>query len=68
MIVDGIQFSEYEVEAVKLDLRTCKLRVDVVFHKNNRSVVRRKKFNVETDCNVDINEVIKNLKLDESIC
>lgn len=65
MIIDGINFDEYEVESVKLDLRTCKLELEVIYHKDKRKVVRRKIYTIQTDCNVDINKAIENLKLDE---
>lgn len=65
MIIDGINFDEYEVESVKLDLKTCKLELEVIYHKDKRKVVRRKIYTIQTDCNVDINKAIENLKLDE---
>lgn len=65
MIIDGINFDEYEVESVKLDLRTCKLDVEVIYHKDKRKVLRKKIYTIQTDCNVDINKAIENLKLDE---
>ena len=65
MIIDGINFDEYEVESVKLDLRTCKLELEVIYHKDKRKVIRRKIYTIQTDCNVDINKAIENLNLDE---
>lgn len=61
MIVDGIDFTEYDLKSVKLDLETCNCEFEVIFHKDKRRVVRKKIYKVETDCNVDINEEIKKL-------
>lgn len=65
MIIDGINFDEYEVSSVKLDLRTCKLEIEVIYHKDKRRVTRVKIYTIQTDCNVDINKAIENLNLDE---
>lgn len=62
MFIDGIEFNQYDVKSVKLDLDTCICEFEVVFHKDKRRVVRRKIYRVETNCNVDINEVINNLE------
>lgn len=62
MLIDGIEFNEYQVKSVKLDLDTCLCEFEVIFHNNNKKVVRKKIYRVETDCNVDINETIKELE------
>jgi len=57
--VGDIAFDEYYVKSVELELDTCDLTIKVIFHKDN--IEREKHYKVQTDCNVDINELIKNL-------
>ena len=61
MIIDGIDFTEYDLKSVKMDLETCNCEFEVIFHKDKKRVVRKKIYKVETDCNVDINEEIQKL-------
>ena len=57
--VGDIAFDEYYVKSVELELDTCDLIIKVIFHKDK--IEREKHYKIETDCNVDINELIKNL-------
>lgn len=57
--IDDIAFDEYYVKSVELELDTCDLIIKVIFHKDK--IEREKHYKIETDCNVDINELIKNL-------
>ena len=57
--IGDIAFDEYYVKSVELELDTCDLIIKVIFHKDK--IEREKHYKIETDCNVDINELIKNL-------
>jgi hypothetical protein len=57
--IGDIAFDEYYVKSVELELDTCDLIIKVIFHKDK--IEREKHYRIETDCNVDINELIKNL-------
>lgn len=57
--IGDIAFDEYYVKNVELELDTCDLIIKVIFHKDK--IEREKHYKIETDCNVDINELIKNL-------
>jgi hypothetical protein len=61
-LIDGIAFDEYYVESVELNLITCVLILKVIFHKDIKRIKTEKKYTFPTDCNVDINEYIKNLE------
>jgi len=57
--IGDIAFDEYYVKSVELELDTCDLTIKVIFYKDK--IEREKHYKVQTDCNVDINELIKNL-------
>ena len=57
--IGDIAFDEYYVKSVELELDTCDLIIKVIFHKDK--IEREKHYKIKTDCNVDINELIKNL-------
>jgi hypothetical protein len=57
--IGDIAFDKYYVKSVELELDTCDLILKVIFHKDK--IEREKHYKIETDCNVDINELIKNL-------
>jgi hypothetical protein len=57
--VGDIAFDEYYVKSVELELDTCELIIKVIFHKDK--IEREKHYKVQTDCNVNIDELIKNL-------
>lgn len=59
--IGDIAFDEYYVKSVELELDTCDLIVKVIFHKDGKRIEREKHYSYKTDCNVDINELIKNL-------
>ena len=61
-LVDGIAFDEYYVESVNLNLITCVLILNVVYHKDKKRITRLKEFIFPTDCNVDINEYINKVE------
>jgi len=57
--IGDIAFDEYYVKSVELELDTCELIIKVIFHKD--TIEREKHYKIESNCNVDINELIKNL-------
>jgi hypothetical protein len=62
MFIDGIEFDEYKIKSVKLDLETCLITFEVIWSKDKNRVVRIKEYTFDTDCNVDVNEYIKKLE------
>lgn len=60
--IGGIAFDEYYVKSVELELDTCDLIIKVIFHKDNKRIEREKHYLYQTDCDVNINEVIKDLE------
>ena len=61
-VVDGIAFDEYYVESVTLNLSTCVITLDVIYHKDQKRITRTKQFIFPTTCDVDINEYIKKVE------
>jgi hypothetical protein len=61
MIIDGIEFDRYEVESVSLNLNSCKLTLKFIFIKGKKDVVRVKEFEHNTNCDVNINQVINEI-------
>jgi hypothetical protein len=59
--IGGIAFNEYYIKSVELELETCDLTIKVIFHKDKKRIEREKHYIIKTDCNVDINELIRNL-------
>jgi hypothetical protein len=60
--IEDIAFDEYHVESVEMDLETCDVYLRVLFSKEDKRIQRRKLFRFETDCNVDVNKLIQDLK------
>lgn len=61
MFVDGLEYDRYKVESVILHLETCNITLKVVFIKGKNDVVKVKDFTFSTDCDVNINQYIKQL-------
>ncbi len=61
MIIDGTEYDKYEVESVTLHLKTCKLTLKLIFIKGKNEVVKVKEYTFETDCDININQYIKQL-------
>jgi hypothetical protein len=57
--VGDIAFDEYYLKSVELELDTCDVIIKVIFHKDK--IEREKHYKIQTDCNVNIDELIKNL-------
>jgi hypothetical protein len=60
--IDDIAFDEYSVQSVEMDLQSCDVHLRVLFSKEDKRIERRKSFRFETDCNVDVNKLIEELK------
>jgi uncharacterized membrane protein (UPF0127 family) len=60
--IDGVDFDNFKVTKVTLNLENCRMTLDVVFIKGENRVVRIKEFSTETNCDVDINQEIEKLK------
>jgi len=60
--VEDIAFDEYHVESIEMDLESCDVYLRVLFSKEDKRIERRKSFRFETDCNVDVNKLIEELK------
>ena len=58
-LIEGIAFDSYDIESVKLNLFTCVLTLNVIYHTDNKKITRLKEFIFPTTCDVDINEYIK---------
>jgi hypothetical protein len=61
-VVDGIAFDEYYVESVTLNLISCVITLNVIYHKDQKRITRTKQFIFPTTCDVDINEYIKKVE------
>ena len=61
-VVDGIAFDEYYVESVTLNLISCVITLNVIYHKDQKRITRLKQFIFPTTCDVDINEYIKKVE------
>ena len=61
-VVDGIAFDEYYVESVTLNLISCVITLNVIYHKDQKRITRLKEFIFPTTCDVDINEYIKKVE------
>jgi hypothetical protein len=61
-LVDGIAFDEYYVESVLLNLISCVITLNVIYHKDQKRITRLKQFIFPTTCDVDINEYIKKVE------
>lgn len=61
MVIDGLEYDRYKVESVILHLETCNITLKVVFIKGKNDVVKVKDYVFSTDCDVNINQYIKDL-------
>ena len=61
-LIEGIAFDGYDIESVNLNLRTCVLTLEVIYHRDNKRLTRAKQFTFPTTCDVDINEYINKVE------
>lgn len=60
--INDIAFDEYKVKSVELELETCDLTVKVEFTKDNDRITQEKHYVFNTNCDVNINQIIEELK------
>ena len=60
--IEGVAFEDYSIESVKLNLITCVLTVNVIYHKDRKRITKLQEFEFPTTCNVDINEYTKKVE------
>jgi predicted nucleotidyltransferase len=60
--INDIAFDEYKVKSVELELETCDLTLKVEFTKDNDRITQEKHYVFNTNCDVNINQIIEKLK------
>ena len=60
--INDIAFDEYKVMSVELELDSCDLIMKVKFTKDNERITQEKSYRFETNCDVNINKLIEELK------
>lgn len=61
--INDIAFDEYKVLSVELELETCDLIMKVKFTKDNDRITQMKEYRFNTNCDVNINKLIEELKV-----
>jgi hypothetical protein len=61
--INDIAFDEYKVVSVELELETCDLIMKVKFTKDNDRITQMKEYRFNTNCDVNINKLIEELKV-----
>ena len=64
MTIDGIDFDEFKIQTITMDLDSCSITFKVIFHKDKKRITRVKEYLYESECYVDVNEKIKKLEED----
>jgi len=60
--INDIAFDEYKVISVELELDSCDLIMKVKFTKDDDRITREKSYRFKTNCDVNINKLIEELK------
>ena len=60
--IQDIAFDKYYLKSVELELETCDVLLKVIFHKEDKKIEREKIYRISSDCNVEINDIIKELE------
>ena len=60
--VNDIAFDEYKVVSVELELDSCDLIMKVKFTKDDDRITKEKSYRFKTNCDVNINKLIEELK------
>lgn len=60
--IQDIAFDKYYLKSVELELETCDVSLKVVFHKEDKKIEREKIYKISSNCNVEINDIIKELE------
>ena len=60
--INDIAFDEYKVISVELELDSCDLIMKVRFTKDDDRITKEKSYIFKTNCDVNINKLIEELK------
>jgi|LakMenEpi03Aug12_release.lakeMendotaPanAssembly.Ray.scaffolds.fasta_scaffold436835_2 hypothetical protein len=60
--INDIAFDEYKVVSVELELDSCDLIMKVKFTKDDDRITKEKSYRFKTNCDVNINKLIEELK------
>ena len=60
--INDIAFDEYKVISVELELDSCDLIMKVRFTKDDDRITKEKSYRFKTNCDVNINKLIDELK------
>ena len=60
--INDIAFDEYKVVSVELELDSCDLIMKVEFTKDDDRITKEKSYRFKTNCDVNINKLIEELK------
>ena len=60
--INDIAFDEYKVISVELELDSCDLIMKVRFTKDDDRITKEKSYRFKTNCDVNINKLIEELK------
>ena len=60
--INDIAFDEYKVMSVELELDSCDLLMKVRFTKDDNRITKEKTYRFKTNCDVNINKLIEELK------
>jgi hypothetical protein len=60
--IDGIVFDDYKVQSVEMDLTSCITTLKVQFRRDNKRITKQKEYTFLTDCDVNVNKLIEELK------
>jgi hypothetical protein len=60
--IQDIAFDKYYLKSVELELESCDVLLKVIFHKDDKKIERQKTYRISSDCNVEINDIIKELE------
>lgn len=61
--IQDIAFNNYYLKSVELELESCDVLLKVIFHKDDKKIEREKTYRISSDCNVEINDIIKELEV-----
>jgi hypothetical protein len=61
--IQDIAFDKYYLKSVELELESCDVLLKVIFYKDDKKIEREKIYRISSDCNVEINDIIKELEV-----
>ena len=60
--IDGVVFDDYKIQSVEMDLTSCITTLRVQFRRDNKRITKQKEYQFITNCDVDVNKLIEELK------